>query len=90
MTDQTPTPESHVIVFLKEKEMITVDGVLYRKSRRRKKTEEEKQVFRAKRKVYMKARRMKIRAERQELKRLKKQSQEKITTNSVRDLPTLL
>ena len=85
MTDASP-----VVIFLKEKEMVKIDGVLYRKSRRRTKTEEEKQVFRAKRKVYMKARRMKIRAERQELKRLKKQSQEKITTNSVRDLPTLL
>ena len=70
------TDQSHVIVFLKEKEMVTIDGVLYRKSRRRKKTEEEKQVFRAKRKMYMKARRMKIRAEREELKLLKKKSQE--------------
>ena len=85
MTDASP-----VVIFLKEKEMVKIDGVLYRKSRRRTKTEEEKKVFRAKRKVYMKARRMKIRAERQELKRLKKQSQEKTTTNSVRDLPTLL
>jgi len=85
MTDASP-----VVIFLKEKEMVKIDGVLYRKSRRRTKTEEEKKVFRAKRKVYMKARRMKIRAERQELKRLKKQSQENTTTNSVRDLPTLL
>jgi len=36
------TDQSHVIVFLKEKEMVKIDGVLYRKSRRRTKTEEEK------------------------------------------------
>ena len=71
MTDASP-----LVIFLKEKEMVTIDGILYRKSRRRNKTEEEKQVFRAKRKMYMKARRMKIRAEREELKLLKKQSQE--------------
>ena len=84
MTDASP-----VVIFLKEKEMVKIDGVLYRKSRRRKKTEEEKQLFRDKRKVYMKARRMKIRAEREELKLLKKKSQEN-TKTSVRDLPTLL
>ena len=71
MTDASP-----VVIFLKEKEMVKIDGVLYRKSRRRTKTEEEKKVFRAKRKVYMKARRIRIRAEREELKLLKKKSQE--------------
>ena len=55
----------------KGKTMCKIDGVLFVKSRRRLKTEEELEAARDKRRAYMKARREKIKTSLNELKALK-------------------
>ena len=55
----------------KSKTMVKLDGVLFVKSRRRLKTEEELEAARTKRQAYMKARRDKIKTSLTELTELK-------------------
>ena len=59
------------VEIVEEGKLIKVDGILYIKSHRKTKTEEDKLKLRAKRRIYMRKRRLRIKAELLELKTLK-------------------
>jgi uncharacterized protein YnzC (UPF0291/DUF896 family) len=69
---------THQVEFLNtNKTMVKIDGVLYTKSRRKQKSQEEMKAGRERRRAYMKERRLKMKQDIAELKDIKSKAGQK-------------